>query len=510
MWEKLHLKLSHKGILLVSVPLIFELVFIVTLYILLARADEQAKLIENNRAISAQCNQIAKHVYDSAQWMMCYINKGKSYYGKRYDRVTALLPYEIAKLKELVKSNPAELKLVGEIEVAYEKFFQALKPIKVAADRHERMQALVMGARFQGTNNELGVLVSEVTQLMDLHSQKKISPESEVRSHQQVMAWLGIGVALNILVAVALAIYFGKSTAIRLNVLMDNLRRLPAKEELNPLLDGADEIAELDRVLHRMVDKLKEAERKEREIERLKREFVSMVSHDLRTPLTSVQGTLALFSRGVYGEVPHQGRLRLASAEQSTRRLIKLVNDLLEIEKLETGNLLMHKEEVSAADMIERAVESVRGFAEQHNVSLQATSCDQKFDADGDRIVQVLVNLLSNAVKFSPAGSMVTLKASANDRDLEFRASDQGRGIPASEREAIFERFRQVELADGREKGGTGLGLAICKAIVVQHGGQIGVDSEEGKGSTFWFTIPIQQATSGAQLAGNTVANELS
>jgi len=236
-----------------------------------------------------------------------------------------------------------------------------------------------------------------------------------------------------------------------------------------------------------------------------------MVSHDLRTPLTSVQGTLALFSKGVYGEIPHQGRLRLASAEQSTRRLIKLVNDLLDIEKLEARNLLMHTEAVSATCVIERCLESVRGFAEEHGVKLETAPGDAMFEADGDRIVQVLVNLVSNAVKFSPVGSTVSLSAVGSDRYLEFRVTDQGRGIPAAERHAIFERFRQVEVADGREKAGIGLGLAICKAIVAQHGGEIGVDSEEGKGSTFWFRIPVQHASAGVDFAGsNPVANEVS
>src|SRR5262249_11440128 len=163
-------------------------------------------------------------------------------------------------------------------------------------------------------------------------------------------------------------------------------------------------------------------------IELLKREFVSMVSHDLRTPLTSVQGTLALFSRGVYGEIPQPGMLRLASAEKSTRRLIKLVNDLLEIEKLEADGLLMHKEQVCADDVTERSIESVRGFAEEHGVVLESGTCPVAFEADGDRIVQVLVNLLSNAVKFSPAGSSVVLSGAGENGWLEFRVADHGRG----------------------------------------------------------------------------------
>jgi signal transduction histidine kinase len=134
-------------------------------------------------------------------------------------------------------------------------------------------------------------------------------------------------------------------------------------------------------------------------------------------------------------------------------------------------------------------MESLSAFGHQYGITVEVPQVSAMIYADADRIVQVVVNLLSNAVKFSPPGGVVTIEVEPRDGCVEFRVTDRGRGVPEADRRAIFERFRQVETSDAREKGGTGLGLAICKSIVDQHGGTIGVESEEGSGSTFWFRV---------------------
>lgn len=226
------------------------------------------------------------------------------------------------------------------------------------------------------------------------------------------------------------------------------------------------------------------------EIERMKQEFVAMISHDLRTPLTSVQGFLELLADGVYGELTAQGVQRSEMAERNVSRLLRLINDLLEVTKLEAGKLDLHLAETRLEEIIERSVEAVRVFAEKHSVSLDAPIVPIQLIADGDRVERVLVNLLSNAIKFSPPQSVVKVVVEESQQWVEVKVQDTGRGIPASHIDAVFERFKQVEVNDAKKKGGTGLGLAICKAIIEQHGGNIGVTSEEGKGSTFWFRLP--------------------
>jgi len=228
-----------------------------------------------------------------------------------------------------------------------------------------------------------------------------------------------------------------------------------------------------------------------REVERLKKEFVATVSHELRTPLTSIRGSLGLLAGGVLGQLTPEAVEVVAVAERNVIRLVRLINDILDLERLDTGRIEMHFETLTLASVFERSLEAVRAFADQEGVPLESTAPSGLVWGDGDRLVQVLVNLLSNAVKFSPRGRGVRLSASEAGGYAEVRVTDQGRGIPMSYREAIFERFRQVEASDARQKGGSGLGLAICKAIIEQHGGSIGVESEEGRGSVFWLKLPV-------------------
>ncbi|HNG75166.1 MAG TPA: ATP-binding protein [Candidatus Obscuribacter sp.] len=231
-----------------------------------------------------------------------------------------------------------------------------------------------------------------------------------------------------------------------------------------------------------------------KQIEDMKRDFVAMVSHDLRTPLTSIQMVLSLFAAGAYGQVTESGQENLAAAEGNVARLISLVNGLLDLEKMEGGKLELLRESTPVTELISASVAALRGFAEQQGVKIESGAVpDRDVFADRDRIVQVLVNLLANAVKFSPKPGLVRLLVLPEETSMRFLVVDQGRGIPASMREAIFERFRQVDAADQKVNSvpGSGLGLTICKAIVERHGGKIGVESLEGKGSTFWFTLPF-------------------
>jgi PAS domain S-box-containing protein len=228
-----------------------------------------------------------------------------------------------------------------------------------------------------------------------------------------------------------------------------------------------------------------------RGVDRLKREFMSSISHELRTPLTSIRGSLGLLAGGVLGPLSAEAGEIVAVAERNAVRLIGLINDILDLERLEGGRLEMELESVEISPIVTRALEAVQSFADQAGVSLVAEPASVRVRADADRLVQVLVNLLSNAVKFSPAGSTVTVRVVPGPSMAEFQVEDRGRGVPPALREAIFERYRQVEASDSRRKGGVGLGLAICKSIVEQHGGSIGVRDAEGAGSTFWFRIAL-------------------
>jgi PAS domain S-box-containing protein len=229
------------------------------------------------------------------------------------------------------------------------------------------------------------------------------------------------------------------------------------------------------------------------EVDRLKREFVSTVSHELRTPLTSIRGALGLVAGGAAGLLPDQAKALLDIALKNSERLARLVNDILDMEKIEAGQLEFKMEELRVAPLLEGAVEANRSYAEQFGVGLavEDDAPGARVRTDPDRLIQVLTNLLSNAVKFSPKGETVRLIASRHEGIVRFEIKDRGPGIPEEFRSRIFGRFQQADSSDTRQKGGTGLGLAITRLIAEKLGGTVGFDTEIGRGSTFWVELPL-------------------
>lgn len=229
-------------------------------------------------------------------------------------------------------------------------------------------------------------------------------------------------------------------------------------------------------------------------VEQLKKQLVSMVSHDLRTPLTMIQNTLHILGSSSVGNLDERGEELVSQAETEIKRLVEMINSLLDIEKMQSGRLQMETSPVSIDLIISRSVSVVSHAAELQQVSLEAPETGLEIMADGAKLVQVLINLLSNAIKFSPPDGKVSVRCREDDNGwLHINVIDEGRGVPPAQKALIFERFHQVQLSDRIEKGGTGLGLAICKSIVEAHGGTIGVESEVGQGSNFWFRIPVSE-----------------
>lgn len=232
-----------------------------------------------------------------------------------------------------------------------------------------------------------------------------------------------------------------------------------------------------------------------RAVEKLKDEFLSVVSHELRTPLTSIRGSLGLMASGKLGALPPKADHLLSIAVNNTDRLVRLINDLLDIERLEAGKCSLVVSEASLDDLMAHAVEVVRHLAERAQVHLEVAPAAGTLWGDADRIEQLLTNLLSNAIKFSPPGGVIRLHAERQEAEWRITVSDQGRGIPHDKLEVIFGRFQQVDASDARQKGGTGLGLAICRSIAQQHGGRIWAESTPGEGSTFIVCLPMAHAS---------------
>jgi PAS domain S-box-containing protein len=235
-----------------------------------------------------------------------------------------------------------------------------------------------------------------------------------------------------------------------------------------------------------------------KEVDRLKNEFVSTVSHELRTPLTSIRGALGLIEGGAAGELPDAAQELVRIARRSTDRLVRLINDLLDIEKIDAGRVQLHRRRVLPSEIAQATMSDVAGVAQSACVSLQYdVLTDPPLSGDADRLVQALTNLVSNAIKFSsPGGGVVVTVRETAGRRARFEIVDRGPGISAADQPKLFAKFQRLDSSDTRSKDGTGLGLAIAKALVEEHGGEIGVVSAPGEGATFWFELPVVPDTS--------------
>ena len=292
----------------------------------------------------------------------------------------------------------------------------------------------------------------------------------------------------------------------------DNFPRATVADEMEvrsafamPILNGSEvaavleffspQIKEPDDVLMKSLSHIgsqlgRVFERKQVEI--MKNEFISTVSHELRTPLTSIQGSLALITKGVDDDLPEKHRKLIGIAHKNCERLVRLINDILDIEKIESGNIVFSLSPTEIKPLIEQSIEANQSYAKQFSVSLDfiCDADDAKANLDQDRFLQVMTNLLSNAVKFSPAGEIVTVTLRRNADKLKIEVIDRGEGIPVEFRDKIFGKFAQADSSAARKKEGTGLGLSISRAIVEKHSGTINFETETGSGTNFFFELP--------------------
>ncbi|HEY9788223.1 MAG TPA: ATP-binding protein [Candidatus Obscuribacterales bacterium] len=596
--QRLQLSLFQKALILVAVPLVFELVLLGTLNWLLNESEREAQEAEKASTVIRLTDSLIQGLNELGYAIVAYDAAPMTVQPDLERNLANGLRSVPEKLRELelkVQDEPKHKETIDEVS---RKLRPALSWIVEAKQRADAGAKLNVAEALKMKDNHAEIVKELDSIIADKKAAQEEKPETAARLKTMVKGVIVLGIAMSILIALVLVSIFQKGTARRLKVLMENSVRLGAGKELTAPLAGYDEIAQIDRVFHAAANAITEAQRKERaaidnavdvicsidksgkfvsvspaseklwgyapddligrdwldvifkddvarshtwaenmhsgsaasetienrvsrkdgtlvdmrwsahwseaegslfcvahdmterlEVERFKQQFAAMISHDLRTPLSAVQSTLELLGAGVFGALTEKAQQKVTRAEDNLRHSINLINNLLDLEKIESGRMELRLQPAQLDPLFKRCAAAVAPLAESKSIQIVLPENDATVRADEGRLTQVVINLLGNAIKFSPQDSQIKIALDSDNSSVRVKVIDQGPGIPASQKELIFERYHQVSSQSARQGEGTGLGLAICKAIIEAHGGKIGVESEEGKGSVFWFSL---------------------
>lgn len=478
---RLKSSLSNKVLLLVAIPVSVELIFILVLGYLLKEAEIERQKADRSRALVVSASNLTKLTFDACGSLVAYnLSKGRLF-AEAYDRDMRLIPAELKLLRRLVGKDKQLLESYARVEKISNRGTIIFKEAKQAADGSGLAANLLVAS----SKSEIEKFATELTEELDrlITREKDLSrssPEAEFKARDSVEKAIIAGIILNLLIAISLTFYVNRSITRRVMDLNENTKRLSRGEPLVPPVGGGDEVQELDETFREMAAALAESNR-------IKQEFLEMISHDVRTPLTSVASSLQLIE---IGKNPDKLPTYIAIANKNIDQVIVLLNELLDIHRLESNKLDLVMVETGAAEVLLDAIETITPAAEKAGISITAAENPVSIKCDPDRLGQVFINLLSNALKYSPAGSEIVTSIDSSGDGVKISIRDHGKGVPDEFKLRIFDRFQQVQKSDEVVHGGRGLGLAICKAIVEKHDGKIGVDDAEGGGSTFWVWLP--------------------
>jgi len=585
------LRLSQQTMLLVLVPVIFELVFVGWLYMSLSEVEKQAEQAEEARVLATHMNRFLR-------LMMEVVGQKKF----DTDRVRPIDPHQAIKgvqqeletIEEMVQDKPAERKMVRQIKELLTETAIMAESLNNHTRNGDIAKAYEMRASIRPLLHKMGANIEAMRKTQE--KLEEAAPHIVSQRRELIRNILIFGVTFNIALAVMLALFVYRNVVFRLGILYDNARAFEENKPLRPSPGGDDEIATVDSAFRQMANSLyiaRTMEQSENErltqiihglplglamvdedgtislandalatmllrtddlknvplqqifdsevslqslkkstglnaikadgrtfpaevaatfidtregrkvlvmvvdiserlaVEQMKQQFIAFVSHELRTPLTSVENYLDMVKEGIYGKLSDSGMESLTGVQAGVERLIRLTRDLLDVERLEAGQLQLDIRKTDLARVFRESLHAVSGVSSNNGVTVDVPNNSASVNADAERIVQVTVNLVSNAIKFTPKGGTVAVRLSSDNSYALIEVIDNGPGIAREYHEKIFDRFQQVNIDDAKKRGGSGLGLAICKLIVEQHNGAIGVKSEPGKGSTFWFTLPL-------------------
>jgi signal transduction histidine kinase len=493
-----NIKIARVGLILVAVPLAFELVFVLTLTCLIAKAESEIRREAHARAVIFQASTLLKHACDASTLAGGDILSFNEAMSRNYLRHRNEVDKDLQALTRTLQNNPAQQSHLEEIKADVSLAMEEIGSITRKAQEGSLISAFSSMPVWLITNRtRLNEVHGAIEQLLaGERAIEQQGPSARQRSRQQIQVALAGGLALNVLLAIALAVYFSQQISARLHVLIDNTSRKAHGQPLREPLTGADELAQFDSVFHAMVKGLEEADR-------ARQQLVATVSHELKTPLNSLDATLSLAEAGALGDLDDLARQKLQVAQSNVRHLISLIGDLLDVERMEAGKLPMSFAPVKLHDIFEQAREKVQAEAQSNRITLVIPSEDHVLCADLPRLSRALAQLLANAVKYSPAGSTVTVSVQKTNDELVICVEDQGCGISPENLVGIFDRLSQDATTGGAR---VGLGLPLAQAVVRQHSGTISVESRALHGSRFCIHMPRHSLSSGEQehAAGNT------
>jgi signal transduction histidine kinase len=480
----MNLRFGQQAALLVFVPLVFEIIFLGYFLLMLQTAENRINHANHAKAVHEATDRVLTQLMQAGGTLANYVINKTPGLEADFRQSCSGVKEQLGVLEDLVKENP---KQVADVKTLRATDMRALDLMESLIQRLKNKDATPVDfQQMLAFRKEIAGLAESAAQrskgILEYEAGYEANPRDEEEARKSLRLCIIAGLVLNVLLASLLAICFYVNTQKRLSYLMENTAKLAKREALHPRLEGSDELARLDNVLQDAAQKLAQAEL-------MKQDFVAMVSHDLRTPLANVRMFLEALTDGLYGKISESGNKKIIFLEEGVDRLMRLVAQLLEVERIESRKLDLEK--TSMTKILERSVEAVSSLAQSRRVALVANISPSDTDllADEARIVQVVVNLLSNALRFSPSGSDVKVAIAEQGDYFELSVADSGIGVPKEYQEVIFQRYRQAN-GGVQKKDGVGLGLYIAKTLVEQHGGTIGIDSEEGKGSKFWFRVP--------------------
>jgi signal transduction histidine kinase len=488
------LSLHQKCIIIVTLPVILAIICVACLAHLLQEAESDLKRETFAAEVMARCTDLHRMFFDAGFASFVYHTTRSERYAEQLDSLLNQIPPAQEELYKSIKPDGEAKKLMEQAMVDSRSALDLMRRIRNNAP--PELGGTIDLRRFQRDGQMLNrKLFDDYMEVYSYASRiKNQYSQSTTQSRQNVVLFLTGLLVLNVLLAVALAVYFTRTITSRLNVVGDNANRFARDQELHRPLSGGDEIASLDRVFHSMVGTIVKSRQKEQELIKAKQQVMDMVAHDLRAPLTSIRMILGLASTGVLGDMTDKAKERFQSAERESERLVRLFSDLLDFDRMESGRLTLSLAPHALMPLFNSARDATAELARQKNVQLSMQEADLFVQCDGDRVVQVLVNLMSNAVKFAPAGSTVSVEAARENGNVRVRVIDCGPGVPDEMKSLVFERYRVVDSDKPKPSSESiGLGLPIARQIVLAHNGAIGIDDASKGGSVFWFTLPAAE-----------------